>query len=106
MTGNSNAKGSSDDKQWLEIYIEDNFIDFYADDFGVENSFIILIQDNDPAKSFCTFGDMVEEALTLPDQTYYQIEHADFAARYFQFSALGNSNPKSAYCLPNPGISL
>ena len=106
MTGESNAKSGGDDKQWLEIYIEDNFIDFYVDDFGVENSFIILIQDNDPAKSFCIFGDMVEEALTLSDQTYYQIEHADFAARYFQFSALGNSNPKSAYCLPNPGISL
>lgn len=106
MTGNSNAKGGGDDKQWLEIYIEDNSIDFYADDFGIENSFIILIQDNDPAKSFCTFGDMVERALTLPDQTYYKIEHADFEAKYFQFSALGNSNPKSAYCLPNPGISL
>lgn len=95
-----------DSKQWLEVPVEDgHHIYFYFNELPVEHNFIILIQDEDPKKSLCTFVDIDQQEISLPDETYYFLT-LDFDNGVIDVDGGDRANPTSAHFLPDVGISL
>lgn len=105
MIFNPVFNSGGDNKQWLEVPIEDIYIYFDYHAFRVEHNFIILIQDEDPRKSFCTFVDIDQQEVSIPDQTYYWLG-VDFHIGIITVEVMDEANPTAAYFLPDVGISL
>ena len=107
VSGGSSGGGSGEDgKQWVEIPIESDYIDFRYNRLEINHNFILLIKSEDRDRSFCIFMDIEKQDLTLPDQTYYTIDGVDFESKTIQISISPDANAISAYFLPDVGISL